>query len=104
MQAQGKRDEHRRLACSKRLPGGKYDCKEKQNDSYTLKLTAMNEQQKNKNQDQHKNQPKSGLTDTSKGKKTDTSNSLNRDAVGDKGVNNYTPQNRTDNEQGTEKE
>ncbi len=45
---------------------------------------------------------KSELTDKSKGSKSDTSNSLERDAVGDQGANNYTPQNRTDNEQDSE--
>ena len=63
----------------------------------------MNQQQNHKNEEQNKNQQKSNLTDTSKGNKKDTSNSLNRDAVGNKGANNYTPMNQTDNEQGTEK-
>ncbi|WP_242926652.1 hypothetical protein [Pontibacter vulgaris] len=48
-------------------------------------------------------QKKSDLTDTSKRDKSDISNSLARDAKGDKGVNNYTPQNRTDNEQKEQK-
>lgn len=55
-----------------------------------------------KNEKDNKNQ-KSDLTDKSKGSRSDTSNSLERDAVGDKGANNYTPQNRTDNEQKDEK-
>ena len=56
-----------------------------------------------KNEKDNKNQ-KSELTDTGKSSKKDTSNSLERDAVGDKGANNYTPQNRTDNEQQDEKQ
>lgn len=64
--------------------------------SLTIKQTTMKNDKENKNQ-------KSELTDTSKGSKTDTSNSLERDAKGDKGANNYTPQNRTDNEQDSEK-
>lgn len=51
-----------------------------------------------------KNQKETELDKPGKGKDTGTSNSLHRDAVGDKGANNYTPQNRTDNEQNTEKE
>lgn len=43
-----------------------------------------------------------GLTDKSKSSKSDISNSLEQDAKGDKGANNYTPQNRTDNEQKSE--
>ncbi len=46
---------------------------------------------------------KSELTNTAKASKSDTSNSLARDAQGDKGANNYTPQNRTDNEQKEQK-
>ncbi|MFD2246236.1 hypothetical protein [Pontibacter ruber] len=56
------------------------------------------------NKDLAKNQKDSQLDKPNKGSKSDTSNSLDRDAVGDKGANNYTPQNRTDNEQGTEKQ
>lgn len=41
---------------------------------------------------------KDELTDKSKTDKSDTSNSLNS-TEGDPGANNYTPQNRTDNEQ-----
>jgi len=55
-----------------------------------------------KNSKEDKNQ-KSALTDTSKKSKSDISNSLERDAVGDRGANNYTPQNRTDNEQKQQK-
>lgn len=55
-----------------------------------------------KNEKENKNQ-KSELTDKNKNSKSDISNSLERDAVGDKGANNYTPQNRTDNEQNEEK-
>lgn len=53
-----------------------------------------------KNKDLAKGHEKQNkLTDASKGNKTNTSNSLSRDAQGDPGANNYTPQNRTDNEQ-----
>ncbi|NDK56116.1 hypothetical protein [Pontibacter fetidus] len=33
----------------------------------------------------------------------DISNSLEKDAIGNRGANNYTPMNQTDNELGTEK-
>jgi len=55
-----------------------------------------------KNEKENKHQ-KSELTDKNKSSKSDISNSLERDAKGDKGANNYTPQNRTDNEQGSSK-
>lgn len=54
-----------------------------------------------KNDKENKDQ-KTELTDKSKASKSDISNSLERDAAGDQGANNYTPQNRTDNEQDTE--
>lgn len=54
-----------------------------------------------KNDKENKDQ-ESELTDKSKSSKSDISNSLERDAEGDKGANNYTPQNRTDNEQDSE--
>ena len=46
-----------------------------------------------------KNQQKSELDKPKKGSKSDTGNSLDRDAVGKFGSNNPTPQARTDNEQ-----
>jgi hypothetical protein len=51
-----------------------------------------------KNDKENKNKD-SELTEKQKNSKNDITNSLERDAVGDKGLNNYTPQNRTDNEQ-----
>ena len=55
------------------------------------------------NNDKENKQPQSGAADTSKGHKKDTSNDMDKNAQGDKGANNYTPQNRTDNEQDEEK-
>lgn len=46
---------------------------------------------------------KSNLTNTNQRNEKDISNSLKRDAVGNRGANDYTPMNQTDNEQGTEK-
>jgi hypothetical protein len=59
----------------------------------------MKDNKKNdkENKDQH-----TESTDKRKESKTDITNSLEQDAIGDKGVNNYTPQNRTDNEQNRE--
>lgn len=50
-----------------------------------------------------KENKKTELTDKNKGSKSDISNNLEQDAKGDKGLNNYTPQNRTDNEQKKER-
>ncbi|QCR23498.1 hypothetical protein [Pontibacter sp. SGAir0037] len=56
------------------------------------------------NKDLAKGQEKQDeLTKKSQSNSSDTSNSLERDAKGDPGVNNYTPQNRTDNEQDNQK-
>lgn len=51
------------------------------------------------NKDLAKNQKKSELDKSGKSGKSDTGNSLHRDAVGKTGSNNPTPQARTDNEQ-----
>ncbi|WP_018476811.1 hypothetical protein [Pontibacter roseus] len=50
-----------------------------------------------------KGQQQTELDKTNKGSKSDTSNSLERDAVGKMGSNNPTPQARTDNEQDDQK-
>ena len=55
---------------------------------------------------QNRNTPdsnKNNLTNTNQNNEKDISNSLKRDAVGNRGANDYTPMNQTDNELGTEK-
>jgi hypothetical protein len=55
---------------------------------------------------QNRNTPdsnKNNLTNTNQNNEIDISNSLKRDAVGNRGANDYTPMNQTDNELGTEK-
>jgi hypothetical protein len=58
----------------------------------------MKQEQKDSNKNQH-----SKLTDKSKSNASDIGNSLEPGVKGDKGINNYTPQSRTDNEQEREK-
>ena len=55
---------------------------------------------------QNRNTPdsnKNNLTNTNQNNEKDISNNLKRDAVGNRGANDYTPMNQTDNELGTEK-
>ena len=56
------------------------------------------------NNDQENKDKKSELTDKSKADKSDTGNSLERDAKGEFGSNNPTPQARTDNEEDSEQQ
>lgn len=56
----------------------------------------------------NQNKPTQGVgrgsfTETDQSGRKDISNNLNRDAVGNRGANDYTPMNQTDNELGTEK-
>ncbi|WP_187262529.1 hypothetical protein [Pontibacter beigongshangensis] len=53
--------------------------------------------------DKENKKQQSSPADTSKGQRKDISNDMEKNAQGDKGGNNYTPQNRTDNEQDEEK-
>ncbi|WP_187270285.1 hypothetical protein [Pontibacter qinzhouensis] len=56
------------------------------------------------NNDKDNKKQQDDFADTSKSDKKDISNSLDKNSQGDKGANNYTPQNRTDNEQDEEKQ